>query len=40
MKMTVISVGKLKERYLREGIGEYAKRLSRFCDLQLIDVED
>ncbi len=40
MKMTVISVGKLKERYLREGIGEYAKRLSRFCDLQLIEVED
>lgn len=40
MKITVISVGKLKERYLREGISEYAKRLSRFCDLQLTEVED
>ena len=40
MKITLISVGKLKERYLREGIGEYTKRLSRFCDLQLLEVED
>ena len=28
MKVSVISVGKLKERYLKEGIGEYTKRLS------------
>jgi 23S rRNA (pseudouridine1915-N3)-methyltransferase len=40
MKITVIVVGKLKERYLKEGIGEYTKRLSRFCDLQLVEVED
>ena len=40
MKVTLISVGKLKERYLKEGIGEYTKRLSRFCDLQLLEVED
>ncbi len=40
MKVTVIAVGKLKERYLKEGIAEYAKRLSRFCDLQLVEVED
>lgn len=40
MKVTIIAVGKLKERYLKEGIGEYAKRLSRFCDLQLSEVED
>ncbi len=40
MKVTIIAVGKLKERYLKEGIAEYAKRLSRFCDLQLIEVED
>jgi 23S rRNA (pseudouridine1915-N3)-methyltransferase len=40
MKITVICVGKLKERYLKEGIGEYSKRLSRFCDLQLLEVED
>lgn len=40
MRISVISVGKLKERYLKEGIGEYAKRLSRFCDLQLLEAED
>jgi 23S rRNA (pseudouridine1915-N3)-methyltransferase len=40
MKLTVIGVGKLKEKYLKEGVGEYAKRLSRFCDLQLVEVED
>jgi len=40
MKVTVIGVGRLKEKYLKEGVGEYAKRLSRFCDLQLVEVED
>ena len=40
MKVTIIAVGKLKERFLKEGIGEYTKRLSRFCDLQLGEVED
>lgn len=40
MKATIIAVGKLKEKYLKEGIGEYVKRLSRFCDLQLVEVED
>lgn len=40
MKVTIAAVGKLKEKYLKEGIGEYSKRLSRFCDLQLVEVED
>lgn len=40
MKVVLIAVGKLKERYLKEGIGEYVKRLSRFCDLQMVEVED
>lgn len=40
MKITVVAVGKLKERYLKEGIAEYAKRLSRFCDLQIVEAED
>jgi 23S rRNA (pseudouridine1915-N3)-methyltransferase len=40
MKVTIIAVGKLKERYLKDGIAEYAKRLSRFCDLQMIEVDD
>lgn len=40
MKIKVIAVGKLKEKYLKDGILEYSKRLSRFCDLQIIEVMD
>lgn len=40
MRITVIAVGKLKEKYLKQGIEEYSKRLSRFCDLELIEVDD
>jgi len=40
VKITVVAVGKLKERYLKEGIAEYAKRLSRFCDLQIVEADD
>lgn len=40
MKITVAAVGKLKERYLKDGISEYVKRLSRFADLELIEVDD
>ena len=40
LKITIIAVGKLKDRYLKEGIQEYAKRLSRFCELQVVEVED
>lgn len=40
MKITIIAVGKLKEKYLKDGIAEYLKRLSRFCDTEIIEVED
>ena len=40
MKIKVISVGKLKEKYLVEGIKEYGKRLSKYCKLELIEVKD
>ena len=40
MKIKIISVGKIKERYLVEGIEEYAKRLSRYCNLELVEVSD
>ncbi|GAE88938.1 LSU m3Psi1915 methyltransferase RlmH [Acetivibrio straminisolvens JCM 21531] len=40
MKITIIAVGKIKEKYLREGINEYSKRLSRFCSLEIIEVDD
>jgi len=40
MKIKVIAVGKIKEKYLVEGIKEYSKRISRYCKLELIEVSD
>ncbi|WP_138206408.1 23S rRNA (pseudouridine(1915)-N(3))-methyltransferase RlmH [Haloimpatiens lingqiaonensis] len=40
MNITIISVGKLKEKYLKMAIDEYSKRLSRYCKLDLIEVPD
>ena len=40
MNITLITVGKLKEKYLKEAIDEYAKRLSRYCRLDIIEVPD
>lgn len=40
MKITVLTVGKIKEKYLTEGIAEYTKRLSRYCKLEIIQVTD
>ncbi|MDD3403281.1 MAG: 23S rRNA (pseudouridine(1915)-N(3))-methyltransferase RlmH [Hespellia sp.] len=40
MKITIISVGKIKEKYLKDAIAEYAKRLSKYCKLELIEVAD
>lgn len=40
MKITVLTVGKIKEKYLRDAISEYTKRLSRYCKLEIIEVAD
>ena len=40
MKITLITVGKIKEKYLKDGIAEYSKRLSRYCKLEIIEVAD
>lgn len=40
MNITVISVGKLKEKYLKEAIDEYAKRLQRYCKISVIELQD
>ncbi|RSX54853.1 50S rRNA methyltransferase [Bifidobacterium dolichotidis] len=40
MNITIIAVGKVKERYLRDAIAEYSKRLSRFCKLKIVEVAD
>lgn len=40
MKITIITVGKLKEKYWKDAISEYEKRLSRYCNFQIIEVSD
>ena len=40
MKITIITVGKLKEKYLKDAIAEYSKRLSKYCKLEILEVAD
>ncbi len=40
MRITVISVGKIKEKYFKDAILEYAKRLGKYCRLELIETAD
>ena len=40
MKIKIICVGKLKEKYLKDAIAEYSKRLSRFATLEIIELSD
>ena len=39
-KVSLVCAGKIKERFLREGIDEYAARISRFADFSVIEVKD
>lgn len=40
MKITVITVGKIKEKYLKDAIAEYSKRLSKYCKMEIVEVAD
>lgn len=40
MNISILCVGKLKESYWRDAVAEYAKRLSKYCKLEIIEVED
>ncbi len=40
MKITLITVGKIKEKYWNMAIEEYSKRLSRYCRLEIVQVAD
>lgn len=40
MKITILCVGKIKEKFYRDAIAEYAKRLGRYCKLEIIEVAD
>ena len=40
MRITLLTVGKIKEKYLKEAISEYSKRLSRYCKLEILQAAD
>lgn len=40
MKITIVCVGKIKEKFYRDALAEYTKRLSRYCNLSITEVAD
>ena len=40
MKITVLTVGKIKEKYYRDAVAEYEKRLSKYATINIIEVPD
>lgn len=40
MKITILCVGKVKEKFYRDAIDEFTKRLSRYCKLEIVEVAD
>jgi 23S rRNA (pseudouridine1915-N3)-methyltransferase len=40
VNISIITVGKLKEKYLKQGIGEYVKRLSAYAKIDIIEIPD
>lgn len=40
MRITIVAVGKIKERYLTDGIGEFVKRLGPFCRLDIAELAE
>lgn len=40
MKITILCVGKIKEKFYREAIAEYSKRLGRYCKLEIVECAD
>lgn len=40
MKITIVTAGRLKEKYFADAVSEYAKRLSKYCKLEILEVAD
>lgn len=40
MKVTIVCVGRVKEKFYRDALEEYAKRLSRYCKFEVVEVAD
>ena len=40
MKITIVCVGRIKEKFYRDAVAEYEKRLSKYCRLEIVEVAD
>ena len=40
LNVNIVCIGKIKENYLKDAISEYSKRLSKFCNLNIIELSD
>jgi len=40
LNINIVCIGKIKENYLRDAISEYSKRLSKFCNLTIVELPD
>ena len=40
MNIKLVCVGRVREKYIQEGIKEFSKRLSRYCNLEIIEIND
>lgn len=40
MKIRILCVGKIKDKFFRDAVDEYKKRLKAFCDLEIIEIKD
>ena len=40
MNIQIVAVGKLKEKYLKDAVLEYTKRLSRFCRIEIVEIPE
>lgn len=40
LNINIICVGKIKEQYLKDAINEYSKRLSKYCNLNIVEIQD
>ncbi len=40
LSINIVCVGKIKEKYLKEAIDEYSKRISKYCNIKIIELQD
>ena len=40
LNINIVCVGKIKEQYLKDAINEYSKRLAKYCNLNIIELQD